>query len=557
MSLPAGIIALWTGTLSAIPSNWNLCNGSGVTPNLISRFLKGAASSTDPGSTGGNATHNHTMASAGAHAHTTNSSSHSHTLSVSGDQQHNHGLASNRDSGARTTPWMVSTAYVTLATHSHTSYTNSHSHTTASNGAHTHTIDTASNNPAYYEVAFIQAALGAEVTSGIICFWSGSLVDIPANWSACDGSGGRPNLNGKFLKGVATNTTDPGDTGGSDTHTHTLQNNASHSHTHSDINSHRHNTYANSWSHSHNRSASNVTGTSDVYTQTDSGYSHSHSYTGYSGEHTHTIGSGGVHKNHLVNNASSLPSYIEAVPIYSSDTAFRVGCICIWSGTLATIPSNWSLCDGTGSTPDYTEKFIRGTTSTPGTTSGSATHTHTEAGTAGAHTNHSWTTEGAHYHSTSSGGSHTHAYSTPAPVPTRTDFKRIVPTTSGGSHKHGNTTSSGSHNHTTNSSGAHDHQTWSNDNQEPEYYEVAFIICTSEGELFPDQYSGLRIGNDEQVVELCLVDAGEGATGMGGIPKIHKGGTTYDIYLVETDDSDASPVRIKTTTGIKAIRKKT
>ena len=74
---------------------------------------------------------------------------------------------------------------------------------------------------------------------------------------------------------------------------------------------------------------------------------------------------------------------------------------------------------------------------------------------------------------------------------------------------------------------------------------------------FPTQYPGLRIARGGAVMELCLVAAGDGATGMGGIPRIRKGGTTYDVYLVETGDANASLVRIGTTTGIKAIRKKT
>lgn len=68
---------------------------------------------------------------------------------------------------------------------------------------------------------------------------------------------------------------------------------------------------------------------------------------------------------------------------------------------------------------------------------------------------------------------------------------------------------------------------------------------------------GLRSQIGGVVQELCLVVAGQGATGVGGIPKIVKGGTVYDIYLVETTDPNASAIRIRTTTGIKAIRKKT
>lgn len=76
-------------------------------------------------------------------------------------------------------------------------------------------------------------------------------------------------------------------------------------------------------------------------------------------------------------------------------------------------------------------------------------------------------------------------------------------------------------------------------------------------DLFPAQYSGLRIAKGGSTEELCLVADGDGAAAMGGIPKIRKGGTTYDIFLVETGHMHASSVRIKTTSGIKAVRKKT
>ena len=34
------------------------------------------------------------------------------------------------------------------------------------------------------------------------------------------------------------------------------------------------------------------------------------------------------------------------------------GVIVAWSGTIATIPSGWVICDGTNSTPDLTDRFI-------------------------------------------------------------------------------------------------------------------------------------------------------------------------------------------------------
>lgn len=55
------------------------------------------------------------------------------------------------------------------------------------------------------------------------------------------------------------------------------------------------------------------------------------------------------------------------------------GVIVMWAGTLATIPSGWSLCDGGGSTPDLRDKFIYGASAgvDPSDTGGALTHTHT------------------------------------------------------------------------------------------------------------------------------------------------------------------------------------
>jgi hypothetical protein len=73
--------------------------------------------------------------------------------------------------------------------------------------------------------------------------------------------------------------------------------------------------------------------------------------------------------------------------------AFVAGMIMLWSGSSASIPSGWLLCDGTNSTPDLRNRFVVGAGSTyaVNATGGSANaivvaHTHT------------MTTEGAHVH---------------------------------------------------------------------------------------------------------------------------------------------------------------
>jgi hypothetical protein len=63
---------------------------------------------------------------------------------------------------------------------------------------------------------------------------------------------------------------------------------------------------------------------------------------------------------------------------------FVAGMIMLWSGSSATIPSGWLLCDGSNSTPDLRNRFVVGATSTyaVGATGGSAnaivvSHNHT------------------------------------------------------------------------------------------------------------------------------------------------------------------------------------
>lgn len=104
-SLPAGIIVMWGGLVANIPSGWVLCDGQNGTPDLRSRFVKGAAAGADPGAAGGSATHthaghsdhaalthagtavgDHTVTQPSAHTEVIN---HTHTVSVT-DPGHTH-----------------------------------------------------------------------------------------------------------------------------------------------------------------------------------------------------------------------------------------------------------------------------------------------------------------------------------------------------------------------------------------------------------------------------------------------------------------------------------
>jgi hypothetical protein len=95
--------------------------------------------------------------------------------------------------------------------------------------------------------------------------------------------------------------------------------------------------------------------------------------------------------------------------------AFVAGMIMLWSGSSATIPSGWLLCDGSNSTPDLRNRFVVGATSTyaVGATGGSAdaivvSHTHTATVTDAGHTHTTGTVGNAYLSDVSGGGGRLH-----------------------------------------------------------------------------------------------------------------------------------------------------
>lgn len=74
---------------------------------------------------------------------------------------------------------------------------------------------------------------------------------------------------------------------------------------------------------------------------------------------------------------------------------------------------------------------------------------------------------------------------------------------------------------------------------------------------FPTQYSGWKVRSTGSTIELCLVATADAPTGMGGQLRFQRTAGTFAAYLVETSDPNASPVRVRTGAGVKAIRRKT
>ncbi len=62
---------MWHGTIANIPAGYVICDGNNGTPNLLARFVQGVATAaTNPGTTGGAATHTLTEGEIPSHTHT-------------------------------------------------------------------------------------------------------------------------------------------------------------------------------------------------------------------------------------------------------------------------------------------------------------------------------------------------------------------------------------------------------------------------------------------------------------------------------------------------------
>ncbi len=79
LSIPSGLIEIWSGSLGSIPSGWQLCDGTGNSPDLQDKFVRGVNTSIDnPGSIGGEVDVTLNSSTLTAHNHTTVSYSHTH-----------------------------------------------------------------------------------------------------------------------------------------------------------------------------------------------------------------------------------------------------------------------------------------------------------------------------------------------------------------------------------------------------------------------------------------------------------------------------------------------
>lgn len=243
--VPDDVIGL--SNSATVPTNFNFCNGLNGTIDLRNKYIKGAATGADAGTTGGALTHAHSV----THGHTANA----HTHSGDSGLRDNSG---NRGTGGGNTGATQGHRH-TISLSGTTDTVNDYTNTTAGS---TDTVE-----PAYRKILAIQNTSGNLITPpiGLIALWLGSVATIPAGWYICDGTKGTPNLTDKFIK-IANDTSEIGNTGGSNTHSH-----SSISHTHTATGTHTH---------------SGSTGGPNATLAADSGGD------GYAtGTHTHTLNS--------------------------------------------------------------------------------------------------------------------------------------------------------------------------------------------------------------------------------------------------------------------------
>jgi hypothetical protein len=72
---------------------------------------------------------------------------------------------------------------------------------------------------------------------------------------------------------------------------------------------------------------------------------------------------------------------------------------------------------------------------------------------------------------------------------------------------------------------------------------------------FPTQYPGLRCYYGGAVHELCLVAAADYVAGSALF--LRGASALYAVYLVDPSDPNASPLRVPTPAGLRALRLKT
>ena len=175
-------------------------------------------------------------------------------------------------------------------------------------------------------------------------------------------------------------------------------------------------------------------------------------------------GAAGTSGQYLTSAGSGTPTWTTlTIP-----TSFVTGMIMLWSGTVATIPTGWLLCNGSSGTPDLRNRFVIGAHSDSG---GVAKTTVTGSSTLSGGSKDATLVSHNHTATSSSENAHSHTYneSTGSVKPTTNAFNPSV--TIGNSPSTTSTVPAHNHAITVNSAGSS-----ATDANLPPYYALAYIM---------------------------------------------------------------------------------
>lgn len=143
--IPSGVILLWSGSTSNIPTGWVLCDGQNSTPDLRNRFVVGAGSNYAVAATGGADSVTLTTSQIPSHNHTATSTS---TVT---DPGHSHSFLGTAPSGGTGDSSRIAEPYTRTTSSATTGISVSTSTSignTGGGGSH-------ENRPPYYALAYI------------------------------------------------------------------------------------------------------------------------------------------------------------------------------------------------------------------------------------------------------------------------------------------------------------------------------------------------------------------------------------------------------------------
>lgn len=312
MAIASGVLLPWLGTHAGVPSGFTRKT------DLDDRYPLGSPASTNPNVTGGSATHTHSTT---GHTHTVGS--------------HSHGSVT---SAGPSSTVAVDTGASATASSSHTHSIPASGSTTATLNSESPTTAAGSSLPSSYEVIWIESdGSTAGVPNNGWALWATD--PQPASWTVESGP------SGKYLKGAPAATNAGSSVGGTHVHAGSSHDHAFSTHTHSGGTS-------GSGSGSINRGGSGATVSDAAHTHAVSVATAADARSG-----AQTSGNSG--------SGSTNPASYKLAVIKNTTgaAALPTGTIGAWLGTLASIPANWILCDGTSGTPDLRDRMIVGAAS--------------------------------------------------------------------------------------------------------------------------------------------------------------------------------------------------